>query len=94
MSTNSSRGNLLDNEFLMLKEDTGFSSPISVLFYETYSDLKNLKKSLANTSENIQCIVSTVGIDNEISFGNTQNPKLWEYADGIDTIKFLLKLVE
>ena len=94
MSTNSSRGKLLDNEFLLLKEDTGFSSPISVVFYESYSDLKNLKKSLANTSENIQCIVSTVGIDNEISFGNTQNPKLWEYADGIDTIKFLLKLVE
>lgn len=94
MSTNSSRGNLLDNEFLMLKEDVGFSSPISVVFYETYTNLNTVKEHLANTSENIQCIVSNAGIEGEIGFGDTQNPNLWDYADDVDTLKFLLKLSE
>ena len=38
--------NLLDNEFLLLKEDINFSSPISVLFYEYYENFSDLKKTL------------------------------------------------
>lgn len=83
---------LLDNEFMLLKEDKGFSSPISVVFYEKYSTLENLKKELKNQNENIQCLVSTAGLPNEISFGQAQNPALWDYADGADTVDFLLKL--
>lgn len=94
MSTEESRGKLLDNEFLLLKEDTGFSSPIAVLFNETYKDLESLKTSLKINEENIQCIVSTSGIANEIAFGESQNPQLWEYADNVDTLDFLLKLPE
>ena len=29
----------------------------------------------------------------EIKFGETQNPKLWDYADNVDTIEFLLKII-
>ncbi len=94
MSTNESRGNLLDNEFLLLKEDKGFSSPISVVFYETFTNINQLKTQLLSESESIQCTVANVGIDSEIDFGQTQNPKLWEYADDIDTLDFLLKLHE
>ncbi len=83
---------LLDNEFMLLKEDKGFSSPISVVFYEKYSSLENLKQQLELEKENIQCIVSTSGLKNEISFGKAQNPELWDYADGVDTVNFLLKL--
>src|SRR5690606_2340875 len=83
---------LLDNEFMLLKEDAGFSSPISVVFYEKYSDLEKLKKELENQTENIQCIVSTAGLPNEISFGKAQSPALWDYADGVDTVDFLLKI--
>ncbi len=84
--------NLLDNEFLLLKEDKGFSSPISVVFYEYYEDLKSVKEKLISEKDNIQCIVSNSGIENEISFGETQNPQLWDYADDIDTLDFLIKL--
>ncbi len=84
---------LLDNEFMLLKEeDTVFSSPISVVFYEKYTSLQKLKKELQTQSENIQCLTSTAGLQNEIAFGKTQNPELWDYADGIDTVDFLLKL--
>ena len=83
---------LLDNEFMLLKEDAGFSSPISVIFYEKYTSLKNLKKELETQFENIQCLVSNAGLPNEISFGKAQSPNLWDYADAVDTVDFLLKL--
>ena len=83
---------LLDNEFMLLKEDTGFSSPISVVFYEKYTSVEKLEKELKAQSENIQCIVSNSNPSNNIPFGKAQNPELWDYADGIDTVDFLLKL--
>ncbi len=83
---------LLDNEFMLLKEDTGFFSPISVLFYEKYTSKYAVKKKLEAEAENIQCLVTKVGLPNEIPFGKAQNPDLWDYADGVDTVDFLLKL--
>ncbi|PKA84072.1 acyl-CoA reductase LuxC [Ulvibacter sp. MAR_2010_11] len=79
---------LLDNEFLLLKEDEGFSSPISVVFYEYYKDTAALDRKLGSASEEIQCIVSR----DHIPFGKGQSPMLWDYADGVDTVAFLLKL--
>ncbi|WP_435625577.1 acyl-CoA reductase [Flagellimonas sp.] len=83
---------VLDNGFLVLKEDEGFSSPIACLFYEFYADTSTLKNTLANQSEHIQCIVSQEGFENEIPFGQTQTPALNDYADGVDTMEFLLSL--
>ena len=84
--------NILDNGFLVLKEDEGFSSPIACLFYEFYDDLATLKSKLANQGELIQCIVSQQDFENEIPFGQTQTPALNDYADGVDTMEFLLSL--
>ncbi|GIZ07605.1 acyl-CoA reductase [Flavobacterium sp. UMI-01] len=81
---------LLDNGFLTLKEDTSHASPISSVFYEYYDDLAKLEKRLVLEDENIQCIVSNNLIKNSVPFGQTQLPKLWDYADNIDTISFLL----
>jgi len=86
--------NLLDNEFLLLKEDQNFSSPISVLFYEYYENIDVVKNVLKSERDNIQCIVSEIGIENEVKFGATQHPQLWDYADDVDTLEFLLKLTE
>ena len=83
---------ILDNGFMVLKEDTSFSSPISVLFYEQYSSLEDLKKQLQEQEDQIQCVVSHRPTLNEVGFGDTQKPKLHDYADGVDTLEFLLKL--
>ena len=85
---------LLDNEFMLLKEDSGFSSPISVVFYEKYTSKYAVKKKLESESENIQCVVTKAGLPNEIHFGKAQNPELWDYADNVDTVDFLLKLAK
>lgn len=80
---------LLDNGFLTLKEDTAYSSPISSVFYEYYDDLETVTQKLAEDHEKIQCIVSNQLTPNTIAFGQTQQPKLWDYADNVDTISFL-----
>ncbi|MDT0294229.1 acyl-CoA reductase [Mesonia ostreae] len=83
---------ILDNGFLILKKDESFSSPIASLFYEEYEDLEALKLTLEKEQENIQCIVSN-GLDaSHIPFGKTQQPRLYDYADNVNTMKFLLEL--
>ncbi len=81
---------LLDNGFLTIKEDKSHASPISSVFYEFYEDINELKTRLQSENEQIQCIVSDNLIEGSIDFGQTQKPKLWNYADNIDTISFLL----
>ena len=81
-----------DNGFVMLKEDEGYASPIATLFYEFYDSLDKLTAKLEAKKEKIQCIASNENVINFVKFGQTQNPKLWDYADGIDTIHFLLKI--
>ncbi len=80
---------ILDNGFLVLKEDTSYSSPISSIFYEYYSDLEEIKNRLSQDKELIQCVVNKNIIENSVAFGQTQLPKLWDYADNVDTIAFL-----
>ena len=78
---------------MLLKEDVSYASPVSVVYFENYNDINNLKQRLDSDKEKIQCIVSAGGfIENSEEFGNTQKPKLWDYADDIDTMKFLIGL--
>ncbi len=84
--------NFLDNGFLVLKNSADFSSPIATLFYENYSSAQKLKKTLKDNRERIQCIVSSGVVDGEVSFGKTQQPFLWDYADNVDTLEFLENL--
>ena len=83
---------LLDNEFMLLKEDSYHASPISVVFYEYYNDLKQLQQRLKEDHQSIQCIVGNAGIKDEIPFGTAQTPSLSQYADGVDTLSFLIDL--
>lgn len=82
-----------DNGFVILKEDQGLSSPIGVLFFEYYNDIDKVKDLIKLNHELIQCVVSKPGIvDGAVDFGKAQSPELWDYADNVDTMKFLLSL--
>ncbi len=84
---------LLENGFLLLKEDIGLASPVAVLYYEYYMNEAELQDRLQMDAAHIQCIASKIkGIKNKLDFGQTQNPGLWDYADGIDVLKFLTAL--
>src|ERR1051326_1486136 len=82
----------LDNNFLILREDISLHSPVGVLLYEYYSSEERLRERLRMDAANIQCIVSKMDLPGAIPFGTTQCPMLWDYADGVDTMKFLLTL--
>ncbi len=83
---------LLENGFLMIKEDESYSSPIATVFYEYYDNEIDLKIKLHQDKEKIQCIVAKDFIENEVAFGQTQHPKLTDYADGVNTLEFLSNL--
>ena len=83
---------IIENGFLMIKEDKSYSSPIASVFYEYYDNNDNLKIKLYKDREKIQCIVANNFIENEVDFGQTQRPKLWDYADGVNTLEFLANL--
>jgi hypothetical protein len=79
---------LIENGFLLLKEDEGLHSPLAVLFYQYYNDKTEVDEFIATNKEKLQCIVSKTGVP----FGKAQRPDLWDYADGIDTLSFLQKV--
>lgn len=84
---------LLNNIFYMtngstlLLENEAFFTAISQLNYSFYKDEKTVIEQLQG-HESIQCICGDYGIP----FGQAQKPSLMEYADGVDTMQFLLTL--
>ena len=84
---------LLNNIFYMtngstlLIENPAIFSPISVLHYEFYEAGRQVP-GIAENASDIQCIV---GQENT-PFGTAQSPGLFSYADGVDTMQFLLTL--
>jgi len=84
---------ILNNEYymsneaiLLVKAPTPFSR-ISELNYQFYSDEESLLERLRNDPQ-IQCIAGR----NDVPFGSTQYPGIFDYADGVDTVKFLKEL--
>jgi hypothetical protein len=82
-----------DNGFLLLTENEGLVSPISTLYYQTYPDSETLAGKLDALSDQIQCVAAKNGFyPGSVPLGQTQRPGLSDYADGVDTMAFLLKL--
>lgn len=83
----------LDNGFVLLSESEQLVSPISVLFYQTYPDAAGLKNQLSAIQDKTQALVSAQGwYPGSIAFGQAQCPAVWDYADGVDTLAFLISL--
>ena len=83
----------LQNGFVILKEDIGLHSPLSVIFFEYYSNIKTVQERIKYHKTDIQCLcTSNTNIEDSIAFGETQSPNLWDYADNIDTLNFLSNL--
>ena len=77
----------MSNESILVVEDISLFSPISQLNYEFYTDQGSLIKTLKQNKD-LQCIAGK----DFIAFGDTQKPSLYDYADGVDTVEFLLTL--
>jgi hypothetical protein len=79
---------LIDIDFINIVENESLHSPISCLHVERYKTLEDVKKIIAEQSENIQCVVGK----DYLEFGKSQQPGLSDYADNVDTMEFILNL--
>ncbi len=77
----------MTNESIILVENENIFSAVSELHYSYYEN-ENIVLNELDKEENIQCIVGK----NHLPFGSTHSPGLFDYADGIDTMQFLLSL--
>lgn len=82
------------NGCIIMTEDESLQSRIASLHYEYYQDEEKLATDIQAKDEEIQCVVSKKEIKNvtTIPFGKAQQPELTDYADGVDTMAFLLAL--
>ncbi len=78
----------LDTGFLIWLDSRELVSPLSTLYSETYEEKIKLMEMLKDEEEKIQCVIG----HGFIPFGKSQYPEPWDYADNVDTIKFLSTL--
>lgn len=84
---------LIDAGKVLLIRDEGLNSPIGTVYFSEYRDVNEIKFFRTANMTNIQCVVGNPTVwDGVIGFGKAQKPELYEYADGIDTIEFLMNL--
>ena len=75
----------MNNGSVIFAENAGLFSPVSQVHYEFYDDAATLISPLQN-NQDVQCMVG----HGFTPFGKAQQPSLSDYADGIDTMQFLL----
>jgi hypothetical protein len=81
------REQFTDGGFVLLRESPSLTPPMAVVHYEYYAAGAVPSTGPELTAGLIQCIAG----HGHLPFGTTQQPELWDYADNIDTIRFLLK---
>ncbi|MBU2019672.1 MAG: acyl-CoA reductase [Bacteroidetes bacterium] len=79
---------LLDNNFVLLRESEDLFSPISMIHYHRYSTKEEIDAYLVKHEKDIQAIVGKGYID----FGQAQCPALDVYADNTNTLDWLKEL--
>ncbi len=79
---------IIPADVFTLIENTALTPPISVVYYEYYSELADVRRILQAQEKHLQCVVS----HQDIPFGTAQKPTLSDYADCVDTMAFLLGL--
>lgn len=79
----------MNNETVILTENSSPFSPVSQIHYQFYKKKEDIA-AMTNNNESIQCVVG----HDYIPFGEAQKPGLEQYADGVDTLEFLLGLTK
>jgi hypothetical protein len=83
----------LENGFFIIRESEDLHAPVAVLHLHRYHDMKTVEAELEKHAEELQCVVSEKKFDEHtVPMGETQRPRLWDYADKIDTLEFLQSL--
>lgn len=84
----------IDAGYILMKERTQLYSPVGMLNYEFYSNIDDLGVEIDLMKDHIQCVVSVDQRISDLTLGQTQCPKLNDYADGIDTMQWALDSIK
>lgn len=82
----------VDLNNLLLIENKETATGVSVVNYQYYEDLSKIKAFIDSNKENLQIVVSNLPLTNTTRFGKGQRPDIDEFADGVDTMKWLNNL--
>jgi hypothetical protein len=83
----------LDGELVLMKESDQMVSPVATVYFERYASQEALHKRLNEESAKIQVVVSAKGwYPGSVPFGRAQFPSVDDYADRVDTMKFLERI--
>lgn len=74
----------------IMRRGSDFAQSLAVVTICEYSDIEEINAWLKSNAKHIQCVVSNIGIEGSHPLGRAQYPALMDYADGVDTIRFLL----
>ncbi len=80
------------NDCLVLLESKAVQSRIATLNYEFYPDVAALTANLVENRDLLQCVAANFDINgvDTVPLGESQQPRLTDFADGVDTMQFLL----
>ncbi len=81
------------NNFVLIQDFGAKIStpPAGIVYYRTYSSNEEILGFLDNNITSIQVVVNYRYNDLFVNFGDSQKPKLIDYADNVNTLDFLLK---
>ncbi len=84
------------NGCLILVENPAIPSRIATVHYEYYDDLDQVQRALEAARSEIQCVVGSQRLHLSgfpiVPFGQSQQPSLDDYPDGVDVMAFLTSL--
>jgi len=83
----------IDASHVLFVQSELLHSPIGVVHYSFIENQTSLFGQLAIRSSDIQCLTGHKSMNSKlVPFGTAQKPELWDYADNLDTLEFLIKL--
>jgi hypothetical protein len=80
-----------DGGFFIYKRDTTTPPPLGVVGIYLYSDKNSIESYIVKYNKSIQCVINYNYNNNFVEPGKSQYPELDDYADGINSLEFILK---
>ncbi len=81
----------IDGGFFIFRKNCTLPPPLGVVGIIEYKDEMEVENFIATNVQSLQCIVN-INFQNRVQpFGTTQFPSLSDYADGVNSLEFILK---
>lgn len=80
----------IDTGYVIAKEKDELYAPVGMLNYSHYAALDDVTQKLKSWENQLQCVVSNIDGIGALPFGQAQCTQLQDYADGVDTVQWLL----